>query len=278
MSSLGLSGPWSTIATLTDPSQNNYRQMGLFHQEYWFQLYDTVGPSGSYQISYSNIVSVAIPTPFNLNITASLTKLDVSQRDQFSASATGGLPPYSNYQWYLNGNPITGATSPGYSWTPTKEGTYTVYATAQDTLNIPIDSNTITLQVNHIPWINISASTYALNVSQSCQLSSSFGGGASPYSFQWYLNGNPIGDATSSSYSWNPSQAGTYTVYATVKDSYNVTASSLSVQVAVAPNPSSSPLPLLPIVIVAVVIIVIAIVGGALALRSRRRNKTQKKN
>lgn len=363
MSSSSSSGPWSTVTSLTDSTQNSFRQMGLFHQQYWFQLYDTVGPSGNTQSSYSNVVEVTIPPPFELNINASLTKLDVSQQDQFSSSATGGLPPYSNYQWYLNGTPITGATSSSYLWTPNKAGTYNVYATAQDTLHIPIDSNTIPIQVNSLPFINISTSTYALNVTQQAQLSSSYGGGASPYSFQWYLNGNPISGATSSSYLWTPTDAGTYSIYATVQDSYNVTASSTSVQVtvhaqlainiststyalevgqlaqlsatvtggnapysnyqwylngnpiegatsasytftptdegtyniyataqdnsnttassnsvsvSVTPKPSSSSFPLVPIVIVALVIIIIAIIAGALVLRSRNRNRTQK--
>jgi hypothetical protein len=137
----------------------------------------------------------------------------------------------------LNGNPITGATSTSYLWTPTKEGTYSIFMTAEDTLQIPIDSNTIVAQVNTLPWINISTSTYTLNMSQSCQLSSSYGGGAPPYSIQWYLNGNPIPDATSQNYLWIPTNEGTYSIIATLKDSYNVTSSSTSIQVTVTGPP-----------------------------------------
>jgi len=233
MSSSGQSGPWSPVTSITDSSQNNYRQMGLFHQTYWFRLYDTVGPSNGMESSYSNVVNVTIPVAPAIVITASTTTLDAGQPVQFSSSTTGGLPPYSNYRWYSNGTAITGATSSSYVFTPNRSGTYYIKATVQDTLTIPVDSNQIPIVVNPLPIISISTSTSTLTVNQSAQFGSSTSGGVAPYNYRWYSNGNPIEGATSSSFIFIPTDAGIYNIYATVQDYYNGTASSNSIQITV---------------------------------------------
>jgi len=227
------SGPWSTVTTITDPSQNSYRQMGLFHQTYYFRMYDTVGPSGDYQSSYSNTVNVAIPVAPTMVITASATTLDAGQPVQLSSSISGGLPPYSHYQWYSNNTAIAGATSTSYTWTPKTAGTYYIKASVQDTLGIPVDSNQIMVVVNTLPIISISASTTSLAVGEQTTFTSTTSGGAPPYSLRWYSNGNPIEGATASSYIFAPTEGGTYNIYATVQDYYNGTASSNAIQVTV---------------------------------------------
>lgn len=227
------SGPWTTVTSITDSSQNSYRQMGLFHQTYWFQLYDTVGLSGNTQASLSNVANVSIPVAPTIVITASVTILDAGQHDQFSSSTTGGVPPYTNYHWYWNGTSFAGATSSSFVFTPPTSGTYNIKASVQDTLGIPIDSNQIMVKVNTLPLISISTSTSTLTVGQPAQFSSSTTGGAAPYSYRWYSNGNPITDATSSSFIFTPTASGTYNIFATVQDNYNGTASSNSIQVTV---------------------------------------------
>lgn len=227
------SGPWTTVTSITDPSQNSYRQMGLFHQTYWFQLYDTVGPSGNTEASFSNVANVSIPVAPTIVITASVTTLDAGQHDQFSSSTTGGVPPYTNYHWYWNGTSFAGATSSSFVFTPPTSGTYYIKASVQDTLGIPIDSNQIMVKVNTLPLISISASTSTLTVGQPAQFSSSTTGGATPYSYRWYSNGNPIAGATSSSLIFAPTDAGSYNIYATVQDYYNGTGTSNSIQITV---------------------------------------------
>ena len=226
------SGPWSTVTSITDSSQSSYRQMGLFHQTYWFRMYDTVGPSGT-EVSYSNTVSVAIPVAPTITISASANALDAGQQDQFTSSTSGGLPPYSNYRWYSNGTLISGATTSSYTWNPKTSGTYYIKASVQDTLGIPVDSNQILVTVNSLPLISISAPTTLLTVGDKDQFSSSTSGGVPPYSYRWYSNGDPIEGATSASLTFTPTDAGTFNIYATVQDYYNGTASSNSIQVTV---------------------------------------------
>jgi len=141
-------GQWSTLTSITDVSQNTYTVTGLSPATYEFLMYDKVGTSGLYQSS-SNIVTVYIYPIVQVQINnPSTTTVDMGQQVQLSASASGGTNSYS-YQWYLNGNPISGATSASYTYSPTDAGTSsTIYVTAQDTQDSSLaiaTSNTVTL-------------------------------------------------------------------------------------------------------------------------------------
>jgi parallel beta-helix repeat protein len=58
-------------------------------------------------------------------LTASISPLSASilvgQSVTFTSTVSGGYTPYS-YQWYLNGNPVSGATSTTWTFTPTTSG------------------------------------------------------------------------------------------------------------------------------------------------------------
>jgi hypothetical protein len=49
----------------------------------------------------------------------------------FTSNVTGGTPPYT-YQWYLDGNPVSGATSPTWTFVPTHSGVFYVYLKVMD--------------------------------------------------------------------------------------------------------------------------------------------------
>jgi parallel beta-helix repeat protein len=70
-------------------------------------------------------LSVAIrPLSASINLGKYLT---------FTATVTGGKPPYYyHYQWYLNDNPIEGAKSSSWVFTPTTGGIYYVYLKVTD--------------------------------------------------------------------------------------------------------------------------------------------------
>src|SRR5205814_514475 len=130
-----------------------------------------------------------------------------------SSSATGN-------QWYLNGNPIGGETNEQY--VATASGDYTVTANGSN----PSAATTVT--VNPIPpKPTITPGGQAtLCDNGSVALTSSSASGN-----QWYLNGSPIGGATSQQY--NATTAGDYTVIVTqsgcaspASDSTTVTANS----------------------------------------------------
>ena len=59
---------------------------------------------------------------------------DIGNSVTFTASGSGGTGSYS-YQWYLNGNAVSGATSSAYSTSFSSSGSDTVYVVLPDGLD-----------------------------------------------------------------------------------------------------------------------------------------------
>jgi hypothetical protein len=116
-----------------------------------------------------------------------------------SSSASGN-------QWYLNGNPIGGATNQAYI--ATAAGDYTDVVTTSGCASAPSAATTVTVNpIPATPTITPGGPT-TFSAGGSVTLTSSSAGGN-----QWYLNGNPIGGATNQSYV--AAASGDYTVRVT---------------------------------------------------------------
>ncbi|MEP6485231.1 MAG: carboxypeptidase regulatory-like domain-containing protein [Rudaea sp.] len=137
-----------------------------------------------------------------------------------SSSATGN-------QWYLDGNPIGGATDQTY--VATASGNYTVQVTDGNSC-VSTASAATTVTVNPIPATPTitpeGPTTFFAGGSVTLDSSSATGN-------QWYLNGNPIGGATNQQYVATAS--GDYTV--TVTNGGCASASSAATTVTVNPSP-----------------------------------------
>jgi hypothetical protein len=134
----------------------------------------------------------------------------------------------SGNQWYLNGNPIGGATNQIY--VASASGDYTNTITGSDCTSVP--SNATTVKVNAMPptpTITPDGPTTFCEGGSVTLTSSSASGN------QWYLNGNPIGGATNQTYIGTG--AGNYTN--TVATDGCVSASSASTTVTVNPIPAA---------------------------------------
>ena len=110
----------------------------------------------------------------------------------------------SGNQWFLNGNPIGGATNQTYS--ATASGSYTVVTTASGCSSAASAATVVT--VNPTPPTPTITPAGSTTFCTSVGLTSSSASGN-----QWYLNGNPIGGATAQTY--NATAAGSYTVVVT---------------------------------------------------------------
>src|SRR6185436_3789788 len=116
-----------------------------------------------------------------------------------SSSASGN-------QWYLNGNPIGGATNQTYN--ATASGSYTVVTTASGCSSAASAATVVTVNpVPQTPTITQGGPTTFCAGGNVTLTSSSATGN------QWYLNGNPIGGETNQTYSATTS--GSYTVVTT---------------------------------------------------------------
>ncbi len=113
-----------------------------------------------------------------------------------------GIPGAYAYQWYLNGNPIPGAT--GQTYQPTTGGLYSVVVSSAPGCD-GSDDIQITI-IQRLPDPTVSDAAY-------CQGSTVpvLDAGLPGYTYQWYdASGNPIPGATGQTF--QPSGPGTYTV------------------------------------------------------------------
>jgi hypothetical protein len=81
--------------------------------------------------------------------------------------------------------------------------------------------------------VSISPLSASILVGQSTTFTSTVSGGTSPYKYQWYLTGNSVLGATSSTWTFTPTTSGIYYVYLQIKDANNNTAQSETARVVV---------------------------------------------
>lgn len=166
----------------------------------------------------------------------------------FTASTTNAGPG-PNYQWKVNGNPVgnNGAT---YTTTTLANGdvvTCTLTSNATCAAPASVTSTAITMTVNPVLVPTISVSTNPGNVicsGTSVTFNASItNGGASP-TYQWYLNGNPVGP-NGSLYTNNSLQSGDVitcqlTSNATCASPVTVTSAAVTMLVYTSITPSAS--------------------------------------
>jgi hypothetical protein len=143
-----------------------------------------------------------------------------------SSSASGN-------QWYLDGNPIGGATAQQY--VASAAGGYTVVVTASGCPSLPSAATTVTVNpVPATPTITPGGPT-TFCAGGSVTLTSSSASGN-----EWYLDGNPIGGATNQQYVATAS--GSYTVTVTASGCASAPSSATAVTVNPAPaTPTITP-------------------------------------
>jgi hypothetical protein len=164
----------------------------------------------------------ALPAVSILPVSATIHVGDVIN---FNSAVSGGTPPYS-YQWYLSSNPVSGATSASWTFTPTTTGNYTIHLNVTDNLGNTAKSNDAVVTVAAQLTVSISPMSASVLVGQSVAFTSTVSGGYTPYTYQWYLNGNPVSGATSASWTFTPTASGIYYVHLKVTDAKANTAQS----------------------------------------------------
>ena len=140
--------------------------------------------------------------------------------------AKDGRPTQYAYQWYLDGNPVSGATGSNCTLSGfTASGTHTVSCTVTNAAGT-VQTRTAALNIvmYYTPTLD---SSYPQNTTtvfirgnttvQSFEVLIAADGNPSEYSYQWYVNGYAISGATGRTFTWNSAaSAGNHTVYCAV--------------------------------------------------------------
>lgn len=92
----------------------------------------------------------AYVNPLRVNIQPTSATINLGQSVTFTSTVQGGTAPYA-YQWYLEGNPVSGATSDGWIFTPSSAGIHYVYLQVRDFNNITAQSETARITVVSSP-------------------------------------------------------------------------------------------------------------------------------
>jgi hypothetical protein len=84
--------------------------------------------------------------PMSLSISPLSATIYLEDSVPFTSTLTGGVPPYG-YQWFVNGNPISGANSATWTFTPTSVGIYFVYLKVTDGYSYTVQSDPARIMV-----------------------------------------------------------------------------------------------------------------------------------
>jgi hypothetical protein len=127
-------------------------------------------------------------------------------------------PNYSFDHWVFDGGNV-GSANP-YSVTMNMNHTLQAVFTAIPPLTLTIDPlNSNIYFGQHVTFTSIPS------------------GGTAPYSYQWYLDNNPVSGAVQSSWTFSPAAPGVYYVYLRVTDANNNTVQSATAKVTVTSPP-----------------------------------------
>lgn len=152
-------------------------------------------------------VDILEGSPVAVAITASANPVCAGTSVTFTATPTnGGSAPA--YQWLVNGDSVSGATDPNYSFVPLDGDVITCALTSNlpDAMENPATSNTLTMIVN--PLLSVGVSIYATENPVCAGTSATFiatptNGGSLP-SYQWIVNGIPVTEPSNANYSFVP--------------------------------------------------------------------------
>jgi len=105
---------------------------------------------GLWDIEQKQIEVKPPPPPLTASISPTSASILIGQSVTFTSIVSDGYTPYT-YQWYLNGAPVSGATSNTWTFTPSTSGIYYVYLKVTDAIGNTTQSETARITVAAVP-------------------------------------------------------------------------------------------------------------------------------
>jgi len=123
--------------------------------DYWELDGVNIGSANPFSVNINRdiilkAVFTAIPPPISVSINPLSASILVGESVTFTSTVSGGYTPYT-YQWYLNDNPVSGATSDTWTFTPTTSGIFYVYLKVTDGKGNTTQSDTARITVSAMP-------------------------------------------------------------------------------------------------------------------------------
>ena len=296
LSTAGVNGPYNSYSTgYTSDSGDLYYTFYDLNPStnYWFYVEVIEGNFLGSSDAVSNTIQVTTANPPTLSassVTQTTVSLnwqdynDYSSNLSFQSYTVQIMPPSGSWSTLTT---ITQQSDTSYTVTglsPGHQYSFIVYDTVSVTgvsQAFSSYSNEVTVTTISPLSVTISSSTATINTGGTVQISASANGGVSPYSYQWYVNGNPVNGGTSSTFTFSPSSAGTYTIYVMVTDSSGTTQTSNTITITVnnsiipSSGSMSSGIYYFLILVVVVIIVIVAVVAIVLSRRGKGRAKSQ---
>ncbi|MEM2972356.1 MAG: PKD domain-containing protein [Candidatus Bathyarchaeia archaeon] len=159
---------------------------------------------------------------------------EVGELVTFDASASmpnGG--EIASYIWNFGDGNYTSGKVVTHIYSST--GNYTITLNVTDSEGL-WDIEQKQIEVKAPPSLNVSISPLSalIFIGQSVTFTSTVSGGLAPYSYQWYLNDNPVSGANQNNWTFTPTKSGIHYVYLKVTDARGDTAQSEIARVKVA--------------------------------------------
>jgi parallel beta-helix repeat protein len=145
------------------------------------------------------------------------------------ATAGGATNPTFGAYNYVNGSSIHVTAFPNTNYNFDHWELDTVSVGSTNPYTILMNSNhTLKAVFIHVPPLvaSINPVSASIYLGQSVTFNSTTSGGTSPYSYQWYVNNNPVSSATSASWTFTPTTSGIYYIHLKVTDAKANTAQS----------------------------------------------------
>ncbi|MEE1055751.1 MAG: starch-binding protein [Acutalibacteraceae bacterium] len=190
----------------------------------------------SYTIPVKSIGDITLPSI--TSFTTSASTVTAGSAVTLKTVVSGGTANYT-YKYYVNGTVVStktsSSTTSSYSWTPSTAGTYTLKVTVTDA-----NSNTVTKTISNytvtepstttvdpvISSFTTSASTVSANTPVTLTTKIKSGTGTANFTYTFKVNGTSVNvqklSSRTASYTWTPTEAGTYTLKVVVKDANGV--------------------------------------------------------
>ena len=156
---------------------------------------------------------VTVDENLNLECGVSPNPTKVGHVTNFTAAASGGIPPYS-WSWTVNGTEV--ATDQNTTYTFATAGPYNVCVNVTDSLDNREQCCT-PVTVNPALSLECDISPNPTEIGQVINFYAAAGGGVPPYSWLWTVNGESVATTQNTAHTF--ATGGTYTVCVNVTDS-----------------------------------------------------------